>query len=333
MKFTCLLIISFFSLDLSAQICLFEDDYSDPLLWTQVGSLVNVEDGVVNYVDGAPGESQRRVYRNTGLDLESNGIKCWDLRCEFTPQTLGTYLGQPFVAHYIVAFTAGIQEPLYNCPNIPCTGYPNGDQDGIIVVASAKNPPNGETYISLRVKDETLKLTSENIIFDDLGVTYYIQLERLNATELRLSVYSDDSYTEHLEGSPISMEIPETVENLTHIQHGNSAGGDFERELTGTVDNTCLSRCSSSQSDIPVFEKPIVKLYPNPANNLLNIESSSGLKSVRAYSTLGQEVFHFKMNATTNNYLLTCSDFTTGIYLFQIETTNGTVFERVIIGH
>jgi hypothetical protein len=322
------LYIIFFSQLAIGQTCLFEDDYATDEGWTQVGTLVSVEDGAVQFKDGAPGEQQRRVHKNIETNLDE--VECWELKCEFTPEELGTYLGEAFVSHYIAALTAGSQEPLYDCPDVPCTGYPTGTQDGIIIIASASNPPTGETFISLRVKDGATLTASGNIVFETLNTTYFIKLKRSSATLLELAVYSDELYSEHLPGSPIEMEISETVDDLTVLQHGNSAGGNIERELTGSVDNTCLSVCSKSSID-ELTSTVKLSVYPNPAFGNVNIESSEHISSITLVSLSGAILQDWDFNDNKKLRSISTVSISTGIYFLRIQTGEAIETRKIIV--
>lgn len=72
-----------------------------------------------------------------------------------------------------------------------------------------------------------------------------------------------------------------------------------------------------------------LKLYPNPAKSLVNINSESAIESITVYNFAGQVVFAEMINNTT--YQINTSKFDTGIYLFQVETKEGRIAKRVII--
>ena len=122
---TCFLIsffLVFFSFPGYSQ-CDYFDDFSSPGDWTQVGSLVEVSGGALQYIDGAPDGTQRRVYKE--LDEPYTSDDCWTMHLEFTPEEVGTFQGKPFTGHLIFSLTETDQDPIYDCPNESCSGYPN----------------------------------------------------------------------------------------------------------------------------------------------------------------------------------------------------------------
>jgi hypothetical protein len=54
-------------------------------------------------------------------------------------------------------------------------------------------------------------------------------------------VFSDAARTIHIQGSPVELVIPASIEGLNTVQHGNVARGSDYRELTGSVDNLCIN--------------------------------------------------------------------------------------------
>jgi len=69
------------------------------------------------------------------------------------------------------------------------------------------------------------------------------------------------------------------------------------------------------------------KVYPNPATNVLNIETQQQ-GTFTMYNTLGEEVKRADLLPGQN--ALSVSEFANGIYLYSID---GTTFKRVVISH
>lgn len=66
-------------------------------------------------------------------------------------------------------------------------------------------------------------------------------------------------------------------------------------------------------------------MYPNPANNILNIDSENELKSVEIYSLLGQKVL-LSTSKTVN-----VSGLSKGIYMVRVEDKNGAVATQKLV--
>jgi len=70
-------------------------------------------------------------------------------------------------------------------------------------------------------------------------------------------------------------------------------------------------------------------IFPNPATEVVNIESDFEIVSLKVYSHTGQIVAEEVIN--NNIYKFDASRYNAGIYMFQIETEEGTITKRIII--
>ena len=73
-----------------------------------------------------------------------------------------------------------------------------------------------------------------------------------------------------------------------------------------------------------------IQIYPNPASDLININSDIELKSIRLYNFTGQ-IIESKEELNCKSYQLITLHFTRGVYLFRIETQEGIINKRIII--
>jgi acetyl esterase/lipase len=72
------------------------------------------------------------------------------------------------------------------------------------------------------------------------------------------------------------------------------------------------------------------EIYPNPANNSLNIVSyAAGINSVKIYNLNGQEVLNTKVNA--NQIKINTSRLANGLYILDIKYNNTSVKRKLII--
>ena len=227
--------------------CHYAFDYSDSTGWTQTGSLVEISNNKVNFIDGAPDGSyssisvgiQRRLSFNLGTTF--NSMDTWTVDFDFTPMEVGTHSnGNYHTGHNLFSLSENDNDPFNDCNDLPCSGFPQGSQDAISLVYATDNPPSGDIHFSIRAKDNGVETGSDLIFSNTLGNTYYLRLTRENSTIIKLNVYTDAARTTHLTGSPISFTIPSTITGLTTIQHGNIVRGQVERELTGNIDNLCI---------------------------------------------------------------------------------------------
>lgn len=64
-----------------------------------------------------------------------------------------------------------------------------------------------------------------------------------------------------------------------------------------------------------------VSLYPNPANNVLNVNANSNINSVEVFNMMGQRVAVIDANDT--NVQINTTDLSNGMYMMRINTENG----------
>ena len=76
----------------------------------------------------------------------------------------------------------------------------------------------------------------------------------------------------------------------------------------------------------------LCKLYPNPASSNIRIEAQNAIESVKVYNVLGALVETISANG--NNVNVNLSQYSNGVYLFNIRQSDGTVSnQRVVVSH
>ena len=80
--------------------------------------------------------------------------------------------------------------------------------------------------------------------------------------------------------------------------------------------------------DNPVSDH-VLAIFPNPANDQVTIKSGKEVKQIRVINHAGQVVASNPVN--NKFYQLDVSQFTPGIYLFQVETGEGWTSKRVVV--
>ena len=72
-----------------------------------------------------------------------------------------------------------------------------------------------------------------------------------------------------------------------------------------------------------------VKVYPNPTNGTLNVESVSNINELRIYNVYGALVAVTNVNAKQQS--VDVSNYTPGTYLVQLHTDTGVITKRVVV--
>ena len=85
-----------------------------------------------------------------------------------------------------------------------------------------------------------------------------------------------------------------------------------------------------SPTDVEETENTALRLYPNPVNQSLKIETE-GMTQVSVYNMLGQTVYKKDLDGNVLN--VNTSDWTEGMYLVKVQTAQGTISRRVSVIH
>ena len=85
-----------------------------------------------------------------------------------------------------------------------------------------------------------------------------------------------------------------------------------------------------SPTDVEETENTALRLYPNPVNQSLKIETE-GMIQVSVYNMLGQTVY--KKDLDGNMLNVNTSYWTEGMYLVKVQTAQGTISRRVSVIH
>ena len=130
------------------------------------------------------------------------------------------------------------------------------------------------------------------------------------------------------DGSKINSEVVE-VEEYTDA---DLPIGSFEYYVTAVYDGGESDPSDTAFviiTDIYDNVENTLKLYPNPAYDVLTIESSQNIQLITITNSIGQIVYQSQIDAATTR--LNVGEYLKGVYFVQIETDNGTTTQKIII--
>ncbi len=107
------------------------------------------------------------------------------------------------------------------------------------------------------------------------------------------------------------IDIPVISNNFYFVQVWNDDSAD--RVGSSWFDLTVQDGTLSTQS----FQLEDIKIFPNPVNNVLNIQSNVSIDKVEIFDLLGQRIKELNLGSNTNTVDL--SDLNDGMYLIQIS--------------
>ncbi len=140
-----------------------------------------------------------------------------------------------------------------------------------------------------------------------------------SARSLTFNVYRD------------GVKIAEEITGLSYIDSDLNAG-TYVYYATAVVDDVESNPSNEATvviTSINELAASSFKVYPNPTNGVVNIESDLELKSVKLVNLTGQVVYSAPVNGSTIQF--NASEFTTGVYTLQIETEVGVAVHKLII--
>ena len=115
--------------------------------------------------------------------------------------------------------------------------------------------------------------------------------------------------------------------NINLAFHYTSSGTDGGSSAYWQIDDILLTGdVAESINDI----NSKIKIYPNPANQIVNINSLNKIEDINIYSVIGQKVLNFD-NLNTNNYEINIRNIIKGIYFIEIKDINNNKILKKLI--
>ena len=211
--------------------------------------------------------------------------------------------------------------------------YPN-DMSSVKVLASVSSNLQdmglyipGSPYVELTVAEPEANLYVTNGNFAShtpIEITAITEANPVGAEYLLIQPANTLPYTINeaeefhfsiIPNLPVGRSVAETAVKV------ESNGGEVVYFVT--VDGELLSVSEISST---------AKVYPNPANDQVRIESAKGIESVMVYNMMGVLVETIPANSMILNVNL--SQYRNGTYFFNIRQSDGTVSnQRVVVNH
>lgn len=222
---------------LQAQMCpgaLLTDDFSNPLLWTSLGTTtatsgdITVTGGVAFWNDMTQSVNQR-IMRDVGTALPNTNL--WRIEWEFNMETPSTCIGAD-----IMAVTSNSSHPRFANPG----GGPPTDNNTVEVLVGSPNCNTSVFYFLPSSKFGTVRTNAGSNIPFNANTTYYLRLQRTSPAQAVLSVYSDAARTNHIPNSPLCFTVDSQIDSLRYIQMGLWTSSNPARRITASNDNMCI---------------------------------------------------------------------------------------------
>jgi hypothetical protein len=248
-----------------------------------------------------------------GYDVYVNNI----LVAENTTQTEYSFESQTDV-FYVVGVVANYEGGMSSV-KVMASASSNMQDMGLIINDSAEvlldeNQPYAEVSVAngnygTQSPIEILSVEEDN----QAGESYLI----LTTNELPYTLNFGENFMIRMD--PNNAPGAKSVANTTVVVESNAGTVVFSVEIDGEL--LKVTELSST-----------AKVYPNPANDQVRIESANGIESVMVYNMMGVLVETIPANSMIVNVNL--SQYSNGVYFFNIRQNDGTISnQRVVVRH
>lgn len=306
-----------------------DDDFSTPSNWTVVSSTgsITLMNGAA-YLEDAHGMNYNTVYQSLNTTVSNTYFK---LDSEFEIMNFNADDTGP--NGLVVALTAGTLDPLsYDQSN----NFAETNQDAVMVILSSANSTGMDPedwFFIFEAKDGVSRTYDINhkIYVNPNILKYYLSLERLSATTLKFSVYTDAARTIHLSGSPYMETIASTTDNLSAIHHGSLTFGNDARTMDAIFDNDLLCDDIIENLGVNEIQSDEVTIYPNPTATSFKVQTSNKFETFEIYSGTGGL---YSSGDFTSGQEISISELNNGVYFLKLINNDGTqITERITVKH
>ncbi|MBI9036766.1 MAG: T9SS type A sorting domain-containing protein [Bacteroidales bacterium] len=173
-------------------------------------------------------------------------------------------------------------------------------------------------YVSgLEIGDEVAAFEGEKMI----GATKISSTYHLNNELAVFSTLHDGQG--YVEGNPIILKIWNNASNDIEVVKFtmNHIFGAYAENVYPSEDGE-FSIVNVTKSTI---KENSITIFPNPAEDVINISSTNKIKNVAIYNFVGQKLY------SGNDVKIYTDNFKSGIYIIKVETNEGTITEKITI--
>lgn len=214
----------------------------------------------------------------------------------------------------------------YSGVDLSGSGY--GDSDGFVLSGSYSNV-SGVLY-----PDNWLITPALVIPSNGAKLTWYVSAIDANYA----AEYYDVMLSTSLNPSTFTSVFNETLQSDQWEQrsvniNGNYAGQNvyvaFRNHNTADIFLMKIDDVSVTPGTGVEEHEMITNIYPNPANNVLNINANANINRVEVYNMMGQMVANYNVNEMSTQINTTA--FANGVYTVKIATENGTTTKKFTV--
>ena len=166
--------------------------------------------------------------------------------------------------------------------------------------------------------------TAQTLIYPDTWYQYELEIDMDN-DEAKLSIDNNVFYT-----WPWTMTSGDTSTGPNQLGAADFYGYDLNGAVNSGfyIDDIKLEKLGTSISVKPAANEVSLKMYPNPASNTLNINSSRAFKNIRIYDIAGAEVMN--VQGGTEIMSVDISSLSSGVYYVSFNYGDQIVVRKLV---
>ncbi len=169
------------------------------------------------------------------------------------------------------------------------------------------------SWTPYQVENNTTPVATYNVYRDDNSTGNFLLIGNTTGNQLG---YTDINYSSYPNASYYVEAVMQSGNcNPTRSVYGSAYSNIKYVGTTGV---------QQSNNDA------VIKIYPNPVNNILNITGISGKSTLRLYDVVGKIVIEKEVESDTAIYV---SQLAEGIYTISVESKNLRMFNKVVVSH
>ncbi|AUP77919.1 PKD domain-containing protein [Flavivirga eckloniae] len=215
---------------------------------------------------------------------------------------------------------------LYNNKNLESiSGVSNALNASVVLVAIGGNA----SLVSLSGLEKLERITAFLAIYDNPKLKNLDALRNVKSIVKTLQLTNNKSLTNAC--GILQLVANNTAVGGTTTIHTNSTNTSSAPDII----DFCGSKVSSRSigvlnSDIDIKSGNKIRLYPNPVNNELHIESDQTILGISIYNYIGQTIYQ-KMNTSVNTFTISDIKYQSGIYFVKINTSKRSTVKKIVV--
>ncbi len=209
----------------------------------------------------------------------------------------------------------------------PSTGFVHGCKGKVY-----KTTDGGTTWVAITNMPSTFSNRSTlNLGFRNSSVGYFSDQSSGSAYQTAKTIDGGNTWT-WFTAAQVNSIVKITFKDENTGVMLNQAGGyaRYVGDLKFVTDSMELKKGTITGLQV-MKESDNIKVYPNPVNDVLNIQSADKVVSLNIYDLTGRNVFTDNKSNYLDSFQVPVKNLKTGVYFIQLQTASGMHTRKIVI--